>query len=288
MGEVHACCSAARWQGRGGHRPGSDSVGGPDPGSFVGVRDLRIGSPFHGSSRGGHRRRQRHVDLRPGRRHRHGPRVLRRGDRLRAGHRAALSHRHAGEFVADTEHRRRAQDHRTEPRLARRVRRVPVADRSPRTAGDVRPAERSGVCRRCDLGRLVGCVSRPGDDEGGAAGHRVRCGRPLGDRPTETSRRRPDRGGRFRRVATSDRAGDGRGRGHRPCRMLAVRSLAGGRRGFCGRGRRDVGDGGAFLAASSSSASGCPGCSTRSSRVANAARGSSRWAVRRRATTSTP
>ena len=38
------------------------------------------------------------------------------------GHRAALSHRHAGEFVADPEHRRRAQDHWPEPRLARRVR----------------------------------------------------------------------------------------------------------------------------------------------------------------------
>ena len=44
----------------------------------------------------------------------------------------------------------------------------------------------------------------------------------------------------------------------------------------------------ALRAASSSSAWACPGCSTRSSRAADAAHGSSRWAVRRRATTSTP
>src|SRR5580693_6259421 len=62
-GEADACCCPPKGFGRSADYRRSGAWTGPAPGPVARLRDLRVGSPFHGPPGGGRLRRQRDVNV---------------------------------------------------------------------------------------------------------------------------------------------------------------------------------------------------------------------------------
>ena len=186
------------------------------------LRDLRLGpprpAPYGAHDRPGEAGRRRGQRLRPDRRHRLRPRVLRRDPRLRPQHPAEPEGRGAGGQHSGHPDGRWHRNAGLFQPPARRLRRTHVAFRGPAAGSAERPAHRQGRAHRALRGRPARRGQGASRCQLGGPGGGLRAGRPGGDRRSQGRwPRTGDRRGLLAETAGGRRA-RARGRGGRPPR----------------------------------------------------------------------